>query len=129
MSARHIDAIVTALEDCDRTEIGTMLWRENLNSIHYRYPDTKENDADYPGPIGFGAAWVDAYTWRSEPRSDGELAAAIACYEYQSCEHPGWEDSKAYKVTEGLMQAILERNRVTKWTEVPGADDAPWGID
>lgn len=69
VSKEHIDVLVQALAegeivvDIEPSEIGRILWRENLYSIWARYPDTKENDADYPGPIDFSAADVENYVY------------------------------------------------------------------
>jgi hypothetical protein len=42
----------------------------------------------------------------------------IACYEYQSCEHPEWPKSDAKDFCDSLTRALV---RV-----VPGYDAAPW---
>lgn len=44
---------------------------------------------------------------------------AIACYEYQSCEHSEWKTSEAFTFCRSL-EAIRA---------LPGYEEAPWGID
>ena len=49
-----------------------------------------------------------------------------ACFAYQACEHPGWEDSEA----ERMIEAIMARCKAQGGVEYgPGYDAAPWGID
>lgn len=102
-------------------EIGRELWRENLRSvIFYRYP--RDTDGDRPGPLDFKDSDVDTYTYREPARvmSDAEVCKAASCFDYQSCEHPGWETSRANKWIETLMS----RHHVAA---IP--DDVPWGFD
>jgi hypothetical protein len=66
---------------------------------------------------------------------------AVACFDYQSCEHPGWPDSKAHDLMEALHTAVLARHpdlgeRVNgpfgetyRYTTLPAWDAAPWGIE
>jgi hypothetical protein len=100
-------------------EIGRMLWRENLASVAYRYPYDK--DGERPGPVGFRDSDVDTYTWAEAPLLDGgALNKTISCYDYQSCEHPGYKDSEAKQVIDRLRNPVID-------TEFP--DDVPWGWD
>jgi hypothetical protein len=55
------------------------------------------------------------------PLTPVELLKAVDCLEYQSCEHEGWNKSEAKKECERL-RAIATRN-------LPGYNEAPWGID
>src|ERR1035437_9278524 len=104
VSKAHIDALITAagsvnyaehnsglswyvhheLSYSDReraSEVGAMLWAENLTSINYRYPDTVEDTSNCPGPVGFGPETVDEYTFRPTARlSVVTVLKAIACY-------------------------------------------------
>ena len=103
------------------SEVGAMLWAENLTSINYRYPDTIEDMSNCPGPVGFGLETVDEYTFRPTARlSVVTVLKAIACYEYQTCEHPTWKDSEAYAFCQELKEKMIR--------QLPGYDDAPWGL-
>ena len=42
----------------------------------------------------------------------------VHCYEYQSCEHDGWETSEAHRFTTALLSSLEH--------SLPGYDDAPW---
>lgn len=101
-------------------ETGRMLWNENLASVAYRYGDDNE---PLPGPIDFAVTDADEYVW---PFSAPQLTAvqglkALACYEYQSCEHPGWHDSAARQFCETLRHRLI--------TALPGYEDAAWEIE
>jgi hypothetical protein len=114
VSKAHIDALVTAAlelgtkDDQQANDLGKMLWAENAASIHYRYPDTAENDANYPGPVGFSKAQVDAYHFERTRHLDPvTVMRAIACYEYQTCEHPGWPASEAHSFCVNLRDDLI----------------------
>ena len=85
---------------------GRILWTENVKSIHYRYPDTIEEGGDYPGHVDFSAGDALGYTHTDHGYVLTPLEAihACDCLEYQSCEHPEWKTSEAYR----CLQAIRE---------------------
>lgn len=103
-----------------RDAIGLELWRENLRSINARYPDTIDDPDAIPGPAGVGPAQIEAYRFtRINPRlTAGEAAKAIACLRYQSCEHKGWEKSRAAEILRQVEELLL--------TLLPGYDTSPW---
>lgn len=127
VSKTHIDSLVQAgieremVRPEEADEFGRMLWAENLASIHSRYPDTAANDKNYPGPIGFKARHVASYTYKplkgSSLDAEGVVNSAARCYDYQTCEHSGYEASKARQFVQ-LLAAC---------TEDKGS--GPWGID
>ncbi|MDP9471128.1 MAG: hypothetical protein M3Q71_10755 [Chloroflexota bacterium] len=102
------------------TEVGRRLLWENIASVTALYGerDNLPGPIPTPKPADFrwrptgsaGAAGVDAV----------KVLKAIACYEYQSCEHPGWKDSAAHDFCDRLRHATINR--------LPGYDDAPWEI-
>jgi hypothetical protein len=114
---------ITYTETMKASEIGMMLWGENLASINSRYPDTIEYETACPGPCDFeGSISVAGYSFKRTPR----LAAVvilkqIACYEYQSCEHEGWKTSQAKAFCDSLTASMIN--------SLPGYNDAPWGLD
>lgn len=89
-------------------EVGQMLWDENYASVNYRY---KSGDA----PERFKHMVV------KHRLTFAEAFKAINCYEYQSCEHPGWENSNAKAFCDALTARLIRA--------MPGYDDAPWGIN
>lgn len=101
-------------------ETGLMLWQECMASVSYRYPDDAE--ADLPGPVEDGPRFGYRHPVMDPPGREikaVEVLSALACYEYQSCEHPGWEASRA--------KAFCDALRATAIRNLPGYDDAPWG--
>ena len=86
--------------------LGAMLLAENVRSVNARYNE------DNIEPI---YKHSDVYT------SPVVTIKSIHCYEYQSCEHEEWEASPAF--------AFCQQLRASIETDLPGYDDAPWGID
>lgn len=130
---RHIDVLVHACigqkliapEQADAT--GRMLWAECLKSVAYRYPGDK-GDGDRPGPCSFKDGDVDTYTFTPLPAefvlTPSALRSTAGCYAYQSCEHPEWETTEAYRLAETLRNCVPES--VTRTREY---HDVPWGWD
>ncbi len=95
------------LDQADR--IGQMLMRENQLSVNHRYGEAEIEDVYSFIPI--------KGTVRVNPVM---ILKAIACLEYQSCEHPGWEGSEAHAFCEALRRRMIRR--------LPGYDEAPWEV-
>lgn len=143
VSKAHIDTLVSAAlqlggyfrgeafgvyHDGDRTdvtranadEIGARLIAECVASVSYRYPSDNVEAGELPGPCD--AYYLRPYTFeRTRKLSLAEIARAISCYDYQSCEHPEWEASWAHAFCRRLEQRTL--------ASLPGYDDAPWGFE
>jgi hypothetical protein len=128
------------------SDVGSMLWAENVESVGFRYsPPGREqiygegfespDDFQLPGKyksetVAPGVAavevpeWSDPYTFplmRSGRRlTPVEVLKAISCYEYQSCEHPEWEESEAKAFCEALRDLMIGR--------LPGYDEAAWEV-
>ncbi len=132
VSRQHIDVMVDAairsglVEASQADEVGRMLWKENLVSVAYRYP--RDKDGKRPGPTDFRDADVDTYTFTPLPKEivdvwnlnpDAALAKTVGCYEYQSCEHPGWRDSPACALSSRLCELVREHDGY--------GDCIPWG--
>jgi len=100
---------------------GQMLWDENRKSIEARYPDCVDNPENMPGPIG------ESFEYGRHKHSDVlgidpvKTLKLIACYEYQACEHDGWEASEAHAYCQALRRSAINA--------LPGYDDAPWGLN
>ena len=85
-----------------------MLVEQNYRSVNHRY-----SEAGKPPP----------YFFERPPGVTLEpltVLKALDCYEYQSCEDPGWADSEAAHFCEALRRATIRM--------LPGYDKAPWGI-
>lgn len=128
VSKQHIDYMVTAAIAAEHVPgrhadaLGRMLWRECLRSVTYRYPN--DPDGGRPGPCGFRDGDVERYQWTETPAlAAGPLAKTLACYRYQSCEHPTWETSAAYELVEALMPALSK----AEYERALDDDTTPWG--
>lgn len=127
VSKTHIDSLVQAgieremVRPEEADEFGRMLWAENLASIHARYPDTIDG-GNYPGPLDFTPEQVETYTYEplegSSLTAESVVNAAASCYGYQTCEHNGYQDSKAQQFVDLL--ATCTENAV---------GGGSWGID
>lgn len=108
------DAEWRSASSANRDEIGDMLVRECVRSVSYRYQD---ND-DLPGPIE--PYYLAPYAYERPPHCPTAVEGLklIACYEYQSCEHPQWETSQAKRFCDALRSSLIDA--------LPGYDDAPW---
>lgn len=131
VSKGHIDALVQGLvveglvEMSNAKQIGQMLWDENHASINYRYSE----DSSAPE---YEPEMIEAQL------NDAILARQIACYGYQSCEHPEWETSEAYRLVSTLEGVLTLRNAPDSapdernWTysyEAKHGVHLPWGIN
>lgn len=86
---------------------GAVLHAENRASVNHRY-DEDEIEAPYA---------FTCYIGQPDPVA---ILSAIACYEYQSCEHPGWKRSDARAFCEALRAKMVRA--------LPGYDTAPWEV-
>ena len=98
-------------------QVGAMLAAENRRSVDHRYNETEMEDfytfTRYPGSgdsVAPGTPQLDPV----------QVLKAIACYEYQSCEHPEWETSEAHEFCIMLRHATIAR--------LPGYEAAAWEI-
>jgi len=90
------------------TAVAQILYDENCESLAARYGD------DYT-PISIPVNYVPTIS------NIFELAKQVDCYSYQSCEHDGWEASRAKKMCEAIKYALLSNH--------PDYNAARWGID
>lgn len=89
---------------------GQMLWLENWKSVSYRYDDLTP-ETGVPGPIGFTPAEIESYTFSRSKRvpTTAEAMVILDCYEYQACEHPGWETSPAFRFCHLLRKMLCDK--------------------
>ena len=106
----------SSLTEINASEVGQMLLEECIKSVGYRYEDSEvtnlpgRSDAEYIIPF--------QYKRFANPPTPVEILKIISCYEYQSCEHPGWKTSEAYTFCRALRHSTIDR--------LPGYDEAPW---
>lgn len=124
VSKGHIDVLVNGLAayglitPVDMNAVGQELWAENHASVNYRY------DESTPTPH-YSAEAVEA-----EPLPH-HLIAAVHCYDYQSCEHPGWDQSRARKLVLLLEEAVIARHPDAErgWDKGVMGTDYHWGYE
>jgi hypothetical protein len=97
------------VQQLNADNVGLKLWQECAASVSARYPKDPET--------------ISEYHFTAPARRLSAVAALklIRCYEYQSCEHDGWESSASKQFCAGLTSAIIEH--------LSGYQCAPWGID
>ena len=86
---------------------GATLLAENRRSVNHRY-DEEEIEEPY------------VFTEYAGSFKPAAILKALDCYEYQSCEHPGWEASEAHSFCEALRSRMIH--------QLPGYADAPWEV-
>jgi len=117
VSKAHVDVLVHALSSrglllISPDEAGQILWRENHTSVNYRYREhTRTPSYTYTEPI---VTWTPAAVLRQ-----------VHCYDYQTCEHPTYQDSHAHAMVHELIDAF-KRERVSERSKA--YNDAPWGV-
>jgi hypothetical protein len=121
----HIDVLVNAaaqfgtLDGADPRAVGQLLWRENHRSVNYRYGQ-RSRTPSYP------------LRTTEAPLHPIAVLKAIGCYEYQSCEHKGWDTSAAHRFVIKLEAAIAaqhpEQFAEGAYRDNPIYDRAPWGF-
>jgi hypothetical protein len=93
----------------DANQIGEMLHAENVRSVNYRYDETTQPSFEL-------CQWAAFHEF-----SLVQIVKAARCLGYQSCEHPGWQESDACK----LLQATTAGHPCH---DMPGYDEAEWEI-
>jgi len=97
---------------------GTVLAREVIRSVTHRYPDiVGEGFKNAPGPLNLTTE--QQYIADSSKHIDldcldislADMAALVACYEYQACETNNWAHSPASTICKGVDYIILSRLR------------------
>lgn len=104
------------IRDIDPDHIGQALLAENVRSVNHRYRRSDPIDRYRHVPTYVGAVSTD----ETRTLTALDLVKLAHCLEYQSCEHPEWEMSWA--------RDFLRRVVDTAVHELPGYDDAPWGL-
>ena len=114
--ARH------TLPRCDRdraSQVGQMLWNENIKSIEGRYPGTEGKPENMPGKCDGMLIYCHSYGNWPGVIDPVQVLKAIDCYQYQSCEHEEWEASEAHAFIAALRAAAI--------SALPGYETAAWG--
>jgi hypothetical protein len=128
----HIDLLVSAAKQFEMGEmlpvvgvtsddqLGQMLVDECVKSVSYRYPGDDVGKGELPGPRD--AYYLEPYRFEATRTFTAtEIHRACACYDYQSCEHPGWDSSMACLFTATLRAAA-------EAVGYSDGEDIPWGF-
>jgi len=86
---------------------GALLVAENRRSVNWRY---EEDEIEEPYEF-------TEYAGNFNPVA---ILSAIACYEYQACEHPEWKTSEAKAFCDALRMSMIHM--------LPGYGNAPWEV-
>ena len=98
------EEIDTEANQEERDELGRVLWKMNLESVAYRYPN--DVDGDRPGPVDFRDSDVDTYTWwPSRPSTTRARLDKLGTLLYQSSE------------AEWASEWAKETYRLVEWAE------------
>ena len=92
----------------DPNPIGEMLHAENVASVNYRYGESTVSK--------FAMCEWAAF----QPFSQVQILKAARCLRYQSCEHPGWQESDACKIVQAIISHAAH--------SLPGYEAAEWEI-
>ena len=122
----HAEARRRELTEKTTDAVGAMLIAQNERSLNHRY-DGEYAEVRVPYHFERGGPYVhilgryeDGWRWKRVRVEPVSVLSAIACYEYQSCEDPGWESSEARAFCNALRHAAIRK--------LPGYEGAVWAI-
>lgn len=133
LGSDHIDLLITAAMriagfieqyiNIPKTAdlLGQDLLNENFASVNYRYSEEEPVPEYHWQPVAeIQAEKLSALTLL-------QILNAVHCYEYQSCEHPTWTDSKAFWVAQAIEAWCETKLTEAKWpkTTLPYDRDKP----
>jgi hypothetical protein len=79
-------------------EMANTLKKENVRSVNWRY-----NEKTRAGKVRFPDVTLEEF----EPASIEQVVQWLRCLDYQSCEHPDYEKSKAYVINVSMQRDLL----------------------
>lgn len=134
-SKGHQSEQMAQLAHKNATEVGQLLWEENIRSVLYRYSDcTRDN---LPGPNGEDFEYEHIFVtppplrlalssfasvhakFRGSYIDPVQVLKACDCFEYQACEGSAWLDSEARQFLDALRHRAIRR--------LSGYQEAEWG--
>ncbi|MGD9737320.1 MAG: hypothetical protein AB7V58_17185 [Solirubrobacterales bacterium] len=117
----YVHELLGALEPLgseNASAAGRELLEQCIASVAHRFPDCGDQ---LPGPIPTPRPEQYEWTDLGKLMTAVEACKAIACLEYQSCEHPGWATSGSRAFCSELRAALV--------TRFDGYGSAPWQWD
>ena len=101
------------------TTVARILMTENIKSVCARY--NEDEDKYYWHELNVDVTPTDISHFHTLGFTPVQLIKLIHCLDYQSREHGEWDGSLARKILAALEDHLI--------IELPGYQDAPWGID
>ena len=98
----------------EATYAGEMLWKQNVDSVNYRYKDSPHISS------------TPYYVYAELHIHDGKRLQAVdiikitKCWQYQSSDNPNYETTRAWKLSNEILNLAINK--------LPGYDDAPYGL-
>ena len=129
VSPIHIDILVTAYARLNPrgapllnlNRVGRELLRENARSFGACYNVRRRpRGSDIRNEMAAGLAAAREYRFTRRRAKPAAIAKLARSYDYQACEHDGYEASSAKAIVDALMARYPET--------LPGYDEMPWGI-
>ena len=115
----HMNFDIKEHDLSDAATVARILITENIKSVCHRY---NEDEATYYfEELSADVTAADRAHVKAIQFTPIQLIKLIHCLDYQSCEHPGWKDSLAKRMLDHLEAGLVY--------QIPGYEDAPWGID
>lgn len=101
--------------------LGQDLLNENFASVNHRYSE------EVPVPEYHWQPVAEVQETELSPLLLLQILNAVNCYDYQTCEHPAWTDSKAFWVSQAIAAWVETKLTEAKWPKVtqPHALDRP----
>ena len=89
--------------ECIYEVIFNILLRENQNSLMARY-----NDKEYAERPSYIYRMSNVVNYWDDHNQLGYLVGIINNYDYQSCEHPNYQDSLGYAILDQIKEMLLD---------------------
>jgi len=124
VSDKHISAILTSVKDREYNESKSYYWNhERIYFVeHLKEIGQKLLDENYKSVNARYNKDNKPHTFRFLPVKMEPIEVVRLChgYNYQACEHDGWETSEAKEISRQIEHYAIK--------DVPGYQEAPWGI-
>lgn len=102
------------MDENTSSKVAEILYNQNVRSVNYRYNDKQGNEH-------FEFEYIPQ---ASQKYSVGEIAGALDCLEYQSCETDDYHQTEAYDIITMMRKHLLKMVQ----TEQLG-DETVWSIE
>jgi hypothetical protein len=97
--------------------LGQDLLNENFASVNYRY------DEEEPVPEYHWTPVAEVQEEQLPAHVLLQILNAAHCYDYQTCEHPAWSDSRAFWVSQAIQAWVEMKLTEHRWPKQPPLGD------